>query len=284
MITSEHAPNAIKFSLSPKIQLVERVIEETNAFLPKSSSADFTPVKVVLRELLLNAIQHGSGPQGKGLISCSIERNEEMHLKITVEDQGDGFDPELIDMSLPEDASRAPNRGYALISALSDRLEFNQKANRVAAHLTIPKSNNGGFDRHLEREWFRAMRNESSLSLIVVNVDSFKEYIEHYGSRKGEDCLRRIEGVLKQSAKRSTDLVAPYKDDGFVALLPETPAEGTQYIGEEMRRNVQAQKMEHAFSETAQCVTITNGLATWIPVRNQSPEDFFRLAADAVGS
>ncbi len=284
MIRTTQTPYAIKFSLSPKIQLVERVIEETNAFLPKSSSADFTPVKVVLRELLLNAIQHGSGSQGEGQISCSIERNDDMHLKIVVEDQGDGFDPQLIDMSLPEDANRAPNRGYALISALSDRLEFNEKANQVAAHLIIPKAENGAFDGHLEREWFRAMRNETSLSLIVVNVDSFKEYSEHYGPQKGEDCLKRIEGVLKKSAKRSTDLVASYRDSGFVALLPETPAEGSQHVGEEMRRNVEEQKIEHAFSDAAEWVTISNGLATWIPVRNQSPEDFFRLANDAVGS
>ena len=133
---------SIMFTLSPDKHLVERVLEEADAFFPGRSASDFAGVKVVLRELLFNAIEYGACGEHEDEVSCWIERLTEPQVKITVEDHGEGFRPDTVNMSLPENPKHVDHRGYILINALSDRLEFNDKANRITAYISIPAGKN----------------------------------------------------------------------------------------------------------------------------------------------
>jgi len=90
----------------------------------------------VLRELLVNAITHGNRDIPNGVVICSIEEVDPFRFKIAVEDQGEGFDYADLDTALPENPRRLGDRGYKLINALSDTLQFNEKGNRITAYIT----------------------------------------------------------------------------------------------------------------------------------------------------
>jgi PleD family two-component response regulator len=79
------------------------------------------------------------------------------------------------------------------------------------------------FDQQFDMEWSRSTRQDTELSLILLDVDFFKRYNDHYGHQLGDECLREIGRVLKGSLRRATDVVARYGGEEFVCLLPDTP-------------------------------------------------------------
>lgn len=123
--------------LSCEVSLVGRVSEVCRAFIEKQGISQHRDVTLVLRELLTNAIEHGGRGVPGSRVRCSIEHVEEACFKVTVEDEGEGFDYSSLDMSLPEDPRNVETRGYALLNALSERLEFNKEGNRVTAYVSV---------------------------------------------------------------------------------------------------------------------------------------------------
>ncbi|MBA7522189.1 hypothetical protein ES705_14306 [subsurface metagenome] len=92
---------------------------------------------IVLRELLLNALIHGNKSVAERHIKCRIEKLEKAEFRIEVEDEGNGFDYQNLDMRLPKNPHRLKRRGYILINALSDRIEFNSRGNCITAYVTL---------------------------------------------------------------------------------------------------------------------------------------------------
>lgn len=123
-------------------------------------------------------------------------------------------------------------------------------------------SNRRYFDERLAEEWGRAQRLDAPLSLVLIDVDFFKNYNDHYGHQAGDDCLRQIAAVLKQTLKRPTDMVARYGGEEFVCLLPDTSFDDALVVAHHMERVVRRQAMPHLFSQVAQVVTVSLGLAT----------------------
>jgi diguanylate cyclase (GGDEF)-like protein len=126
-------------------------------------------------------------------------------------------------------------------------------------------ANRRRFDMYLDDEFRRAKRNASPLSLMMIDVDYFKDYNDNYGHQRGDDCLVRIAGALSGVMNRSRDLVARYGGEEFTAILPDTDHEGALQIAEAMRAAVEALNMEHACSGVANCVTISLGVSTVHP-------------------
>ncbi len=117
------------------------------------------------------------------------------------------------------------------------------------------------FDQQMGVEWARAARNNTTLSLIMVDVDHFKLYNDRYGHQAGDDCLRQIAQILKSSLRRPSDLVARYGGEEFACILPETGYEDALAITQEIERMVRAHKIPHAFSQHDGVVTASLGLA-----------------------
>lgn len=124
------------------------------------------------------------------------------------------------------------------------------------------------FDEHMESEFRRAKRSVSPLSLIMIDVDSFKDYNDNYGHQKGDDCLIMIAAALARALGRPCDLIARYGGEEFMAVLPNTNAEGALRLANTMRSEIQLLAIEHAFSKVAQHITISLGVITQIPAHN----------------
>ncbi len=121
--------------------------------------------------------------------------------------------------------------------------------------------NRRAFDTALEQEWRRAYRTGNPLFVLMIDVDCFKSYNDHYGHQAGDDCLRAIAGVLKSSVNRSGEAAARYGGEEFAVVLPGSNAEEALLLAEKMRMGVSALNIPHARSEISPNVTISIGVA-----------------------
>ena len=118
------------------------------------------------------------------------------------------------------------------------------------------------FDRVLEIEQRRLQRCEGGcLSLIMIDVDHFKNYNDSYGHIAGDNCLLAVCDVIRGAVNRATDLAARYGGGEFACILPATPLSGAAMLAERIRRGVVALNVPHATSTTATVVTISLGVA-----------------------
>lgn len=138
------------------------------------------------------------------------------------------------------------------------------------------------FDAALDEEYARAMRNQTSLALVMLDVDHFKKYNDRYGHPQGDECLKRLSKALKSASTRPGDLVARYGGEEFVMLLPGTDLAGAITVAERVRRTVHALHLEHLDNQGA-VVTISAGATASIPLRKgKSSQDMVRAADQAL--
>lgn len=134
------------------------------------------------------------------------------------------------------------------------------------------------FDNCLHREWKNSQRQQTSLSLIMCDIDCFKKYNDTYGHQAGDECLQRIANVLKETVKRPSDLVARYGGEEFILLLPNTNIQGAIHVAEQIRLKVKYLDVPHINSDAGDCVTLSLGVATTIPNFNNSPQTLIASA------
>ena len=141
-------------------------------------------------------------------------------------------------------------------------------------------ANRRQFDEALQREWRACLRTGTSLALAMIDIDHFKQFNDTYGHPAGDACLRAIAGILDGEVNRSHDLIARYGGEEFVCLLPDINRTDAQIKAEQLRQAVQSLNIPHAASSTAPVVTISLGLALFIPTSELTPEQLV-AAADA---
>ena len=134
------------------------------------------------------------------------------------------------------------------------------------------------FDQTLSREWEHAKRDASPLSLIMVDIDYFKQYNDHYGHIKGDECLKKIAKALSGVAKRGVDLVSRYGGEEFVLLLPETKRTQAIRLAKQCLQVVRDQKIIHDFSPSSNFVTISSGVSSLIPLGKMQPKTLVETA------
>ena len=117
------------------------------------------------------------------------------------------------------------------------------------------------FDAKLAQEWSRTSRTESSVALILIDIDWFKQYNDYYGHVLGDECLKQIAQLIGKNINRPADLAARYGGEEFVILLPETNLVGAVNIAEEVRSAIEAADIEHRGSSVG-IVTISAGVAS----------------------
>lgn len=141
-------------------------------------------------------------------------------------------------------------------------------------------ANRRHFDAALATEFARARRSGSSLSLILIDVDSFKQFNDMYGHPAGDECLRAVSRALQGAApKRSSDVAARYGGEEIAVLLPETPMAGAMAVAERIRVAVLGLAIPHA-KGPAGFVSISAGVAVVVPVRESSQPGMLVAAAD----
>ncbi|MGD9948051.1 MAG: diguanylate cyclase [Desulfobulbus sp.] len=126
-------------------------------------------------------------------------------------------------------------------------------------------ANRRRFDEALEEEWSRCLRSLLPLSLVMMDIDFFKPFNDHYGHTTGDDCLRRVARAIKRCLPRGGDLAARYGGEEFVGLLPETDSKGTLEVAERLRNAVDQLNIPHERSSVADHITMSLGVATTVP-------------------
>lgn len=132
-------------------------------------------------------------------------------------------------------------------------------------------ANRRHFDAALTREYRRAVREGSTLSLIMIDIDYFKEFNDDYGHPAGDACLVKVAETLAAVFRRPGDLVARYGGEEFAVVLPDTP--DASDIAETCRQAIWARAVTHRLSKVADVITISLGVAALAPDRPATPDE-----------
>jgi diguanylate cyclase (GGDEF)-like protein len=125
-------------------------------------------------------------------------------------------------------------------------------------------ANRRRFDEMLDHEWRRAQRSKAPLSLILIDIDYFKKYNDHYGHPAGDACLQGVGGVLAARLNRTGDLPARYGGEEFAVILPATDLHGALAVAERIRQEILALRIPHVQSPF-EVVTASLGVASFEP-------------------
>ncbi|RAK06364.1 response regulator receiver modulated diguanylate cyclase [Halanaerobium saccharolyticum] len=147
---------------------------------------------------------------------------------------------------------------------LSEELKkANQKLEKMALVDGLTGiSNRRLFDKTIKKELKRARRKNNDLSLIMIDIDNFKEYNDTYGHQQGDQCLKEVASVLDKKTKRAADFAARYGGEEFAVILPDTAKDGALKIAEDIRKGIMDLKIEHKNSNTSEYVTVSLGVSS----------------------
>jgi diguanylate cyclase (GGDEF)-like protein len=142
-------------------------------------------------------------------------------------------------------------------------------------------SNRRMYDELSVREWRRCERMKKPFSIVMVDVDYFKLYNDHYGHQAGDECLREVAAQMQRAAPRPGDLVARYGGEEFVFALGETDADGAKWVANLLRQRIADLQMPHAGSRLKH-VTVSCGVASVVPDESLSLEVLLQSADHAL--
>lgn len=136
-------------------------------------------------------------------------------------------------------------------------------------------ANRRKFDGFLNNVWNICRRKNTYLSLILIDIDYFKEYNDNYGHLMGDNVIKVIAKALENTMLRSSDLLARYGGDEFVAVLPDTDIDGSKKVCKNMIDSIKKLNIEHKFSHIQDRVTITLGVICKVPDKTDTVDEFF---------
>ncbi|MEK8049277.1 diguanylate cyclase [Ideonella sp. DXS22W] len=178
----------------------------------------------------------------------------------------DDTEQELLGLELGAvDFIGKPPRGPLVLARVRTHLRVKQMADalRVAAATDglTGLANRRRFDEVAPREWLRAQRSGAPLSLLLVDIDHFKAYNDHYGHPAGDRCLQAVAQAMRSVVHRPADLLARFGGEEFVLLLPETDARGAAAVAQQLIQAVDGLAQAHAASPVAPTVSVSVGLS-----------------------
>ncbi|CAK0774848.1 two-component system, chemotaxis family, response regulator WspR [Gammaproteobacteria bacterium] len=166
---------------------------------------------------------------------------------------------------------------------------------RVRTHLTLRRqadelrqlsridgltgvANRRWFDELLETEWLRAVRLRTPIGLLMVDVDYFKAYNDHYGHTAGDGCLKGVVDAIVSVVRKPPDAVARYGGEEFVCILPGNDLAGTALVGQRVLDEIRSRRLPHTFSGIADIVTVSIGGTSLAPEADQTPNVLVEVA------
>jgi len=146
-------------------------------------------------------------------------------------------------------------------------MRFSGSRFRYVSRLTVMDDVTGTYNRRyfdmvVEEEWKRSMREYTPISLLMIDIDFFKEYNDTHGHQLGDVCLFSVAKILAGQLKRATDFIARYGGEEFAIVLPNTNAEHARLLAERMRRAVEEARIKAGKDDVSPWLTISVGLAT----------------------
>jgi len=177
------------------------------------------------------------------------------------------------------------NQSHAvgILRDITDRKEMEKQLRRLSYQDGLTGiANRRHFDEVLEKEWQRMKRDAKPLSLIMCDIDFFKNYNDTYGHQQGDNSLKQVASRLKECLKRPGDLVARYGGEEFVVVLPNTDTEGAFGLAEKMRLAIESLEITHSKSQISKRLTISLGVAAITPTSKILPADLISAADQAL--
>jgi diguanylate cyclase (GGDEF)-like protein len=138
------------------------------------------------------------------------------------------------------------------------------------------------FDEHLQRIWPQAIRDHVPLALLLIDIDHFKAYNDHYGHQAGDECLREVAWCLMQAARRPLDVTARYGGEEFAIVLYDVRTDYVQDLVRRIQAAIAALSIQHQASPIAQHITFSIGVACIDPSTDRSCRGFIQLADEAL--
>jgi len=182
---------------------------------------------------------------------------------------------------------RAHSRSYLAHQALRETQAKLEQSNAELKKLSCLDgltgiANRRRLDEFLRLECLRSARDGSPMSLILIDIDFFKPYNDHYGHLAGDECLRRVARGLDEAVQRASDLIARYGGEEFAVVLPNTDLNGAKRIASELCEKIRSLAIPHEYSQAADIVTISMGVVSRVACENLSPADLINLADAAL--
>lgn len=190
-----------------------------------------------------------------------------------------------INLQLRKDAverKQAEQKIQQLVRQLEIEKDYAQKSAMTDSLTKL--ANRRSFDETLVSEFYRSKRSGTPLSLIMVDVDYFKNFNDSYGHLAGDECLRRIATTIKNIVMRAPDMAARYGGEEFAIILPETDHHGSAAVAEQIRKEIEEFAFPHPASDIAEHVTVSLGAVTVFTAGVSSPEAIVSLADEALYS
>ena len=196
--------------------------------------------------------------------------------------------------AIAERLAQEQARGQSLVSKLSAEVARRRKTqtalidarNRARDLSNLDPltnlANRRVFERVLDREWARARREQRPLSLVICDLDRFRQYNDRYGHHAGDKCLVRVADIVCGYSRRGGDLVVRFGGEEFAVLLPETSELATLELAESIRGGIYDLTLMHGASDVDRVVTATCGAATITPAPGQQPQQLIDAAANAL--
>lgn len=170
---------------------------------------------------------------------------------------------------------------------------------RVSTHLELKRSrdllevlakedgltgiaNRRRFDEFFDFEWNRAKRSKSLISLLLLDIDFFKSYNDNYGHSMGDKCLKKVATALSDAMPRSQDLIARYGGEEFASVLPDTDGAGAMTVARRLLERVRNLEIKHEYSKSAAFITMSAGVATTVPYKEDNSLFFIETADKAL--
>ncbi len=184
--------------------------------------------------------------------------------------------------------------GFLLIVLLSENARHYARLVRLSADLSAANdqlwqlsqqdgltelANRRAFDRYLAEQMAVAVRHKRALALVLIDVDHFKAYNDHYGHHAGDLCLKRLAAALQACCRRPADMAARYGGEEFALILPDTDLTGARHTAEAARAAVAALGIEHSSCSTGPHISVSIGLAMVDPSRSMTMAQLI-VAAD----
>lgn len=138
------------------------------------------------------------------------------------------------------------------------------------------------FDRMFDKAWRNGMRDMHPVSLIMLDVDFFKRYNDHYGHQQGDHCLKEVARAISLVTARPMDLAARWGGEEFMLLFPRTDNLAARHLADRLLQKVHAMQMPHEISDCSEYVSVSAGIATVIPSPALSREDLLAAADRAL--
>ncbi len=159
---------------------------------------------------------------------------------------------------------------------LMEKVESAQRDALTDALTAVP--NRRFFDQHLDMEWNRSIRIKSIISLLMIDIDHFKQYNDYYGHLQGDECLKQVAQIIDDACHRETDFLARYGGEEFAVIISDTEYLGVLNVAQRIVTQVHDAEIPHASSPVSRYVTVSLGCFSKIPMGGENSLDFIRQA------